>query len=116
MKKLIAFFFLFACYAGFSAYVYTIGTESRGIDNKIAVLEGKKLFQEKNCIACHQIYGLGGFLGPDLTRAYSDERSGPVKMRAVISSGTARMPDFKLSKTQIDNLMLYFKYVDQTGK
>ncbi|MCH7870146.1 MAG: c-type cytochrome, partial [Planctomycetes bacterium] len=28
---------------------------------------GLAIWRENNCQACHQIYGYGGFLGPDLT-------------------------------------------------
>ncbi len=33
--------------------------------------KGKLLFQEYNCISCHQLYGLGGYMGPDLTNVIS---------------------------------------------
>ena len=28
---------------------------------------GMRLWQENNCQSCHQFYGLGGYMGPDLT-------------------------------------------------
>ncbi len=40
------------------------------------IREGEKLYYEKYaCNACHQIYGKGGLIGPDLTRA--EERLRP---------------------------------------
>ena len=43
--------------------------------NKEAIT-GKVLYQKYNCTACHQIYGLGGFLGPDLTIVVSQQGKG----------------------------------------
>jgi len=40
-------------------------------------LQGQQLWQQNNCFSCHQIYGLGGYLGPDLTNVYSQRGKGP---------------------------------------
>ena len=66
-------------------------------------------------MSCHQVYGLGGYLGTDLTKAYSDKRRGEAYMRALLQSGGNRMPDFKFNKNQVDALIAYLKYVDQTA-
>ena len=39
-----------------------------------SALRGQQLWQNNNCWACHQIYGLGGYLGPDLTNIYSHKK------------------------------------------
>lgn len=74
---------------------------------------GKLVFQKYNCISCHQIYGLGGYMGPDLTNVISGK--GPEFVNGLLSYGTARMPDFNLSKQEISELIAYLNYIDKTG-
>lgn len=101
----------FVCY---SAYVYTRGTEaSHVLPMTEAARRGQDLFQQKNCIACHQFYGLGGYMGPDLTNVVS--KYSPAYARAFIASGTTRMPDFDFTGEEIDALVAYLEFVDSTG-
>lgn len=76
--------------------------------------EGKILWQQKNCISCHQLYGLGGHLGPDLTNI-SSQRS-PEHIEAFLISGTNVMPNFHLSEHEIEALKAFLKSVDESGK
>ena len=101
----------FVCY---SAYVYTMGTEApHSPPMSQQARQGQTLFQEKNCIACHQVYGLGGYMGPDLTNVIS--RNSPAYARAFLVAGTQRMPDFDLDEGQIEALLAYLEFVDSTG-
>jgi len=102
----------------YSAIVYTNGTRvllPYTPENKIMIMRGKRIFQEKNCIACHQLYGLGGYLGPELTTAWSDKHRGPEYMRAILRSGGSRMPDFGFTDKEINSLLYYLRYVDSTA-
>ncbi|MBK7127924.1 MAG: cytochrome c [Crocinitomicaceae bacterium] len=107
------FFTLFIGYIGYSIFVYTIGTETNAPINEFA-REGKRVFQEKNCIACHQFYGLGGYMGPDLTNVISNK--GEAYVRSFIANGTQKMPKFNLSIQEIDYLVAYLTYIDSTSK
>ena len=78
------------------------------------VLNGKIIWQQYNCNSCHQVYGLGGYLGPDITNAYS--KKGPGYITAFLKSGTETMPDFHLQEKQINDLLAYLKNIDQSGK
>jgi len=103
-------------YIFYSAYVYTMGTEAAHIDPiSDEARHGQDLFQQHNCIACHQFYGLGGYMGPDLTNVISSEGKGPLYARAFMQVGTARMPDFRLSERDLDALIAFLEYVDATG-
>jgi len=109
---------LFLLFILYSSLVYTKGTEngiSLSVQESALVQEGKQLFQDYNCVSCHQIYGLGGYLGPELTSAYSDKNRGEGFMRALLKSGSQRMPDFGFSSKQIDAIIAYLKYVDSTA-
>lgn len=103
----VSFFF-------YSAYVYTTGTEAPHIPPMSdQARHGQALFQEKNCIACHQFYGLGGYMGPDLTNVISNYSA--AYARAFLVAGTARMPNFNLSEEEVDALLAYLEFVDSTG-
>lgn len=76
--------------------------------------EGKMVWQKYNCNACHQIYGLGGYLGPDLTNVFS-LRGEPV-IRALVQHGSTVMPAFHCSNEEMDQLIAFFKQIDSSGK
>lgn len=118
MTKIVIACSLFGCYLLYSFIVYTKGTENSitfPAREQSVINKGKLLFQQHNCIACHQLYGLGGYLGPELTSAYSDPQRGELFMRAFLQAGGQRMPKFGFRKDEIDALISYLKYVDATA-
>lgn len=110
--KRIVFFTLVTAYLLYTSFVYTSGTTT---ENPIAgeAIEGRQLFRDKNCIACHQLYGLGGYMGPDLTNVISTK--GEIYVRAFLENGTQKMPDFNLEEKEVKNLIAYLTYVDSTS-
>lgn len=118
MAKVAITLTLVLLFAGYSLLIYTKGTQediSLPQKEQELVTKGKALFQKHNCQSCHQIYGLGGYLGPDLTTAYSDKTRGEMYMRALLQGGGSRMPNFHFTKEEIDHLIAYLKYVDSTA-
>ena len=113
MGKIWVFGGLFISYVLYSLLVYTKGTENR-IAVTPEVQQGKLLYQKYNCASCHQLYGLGGYLGPELTTAWSDSNRGEAFMRAFLQGGGRRMPNFKFSGTEINDILQYLRYVDAT--
>lgn len=75
---------------------------------------GKMVWQQYNCNACHQVYGLGGYLGPDLTNEYS--KRGPAFIQAFLKTGTGAMPLFHLTETETKSLLSFLKDIDASGK
>lgn len=116
-KKLLLFVLLFGTYACYSAWVYTSGSCGPACSEKIsdAARNGKIIYQQYNCAACHQIYGLGGYLGPELTTVISQPGKGEIFASAMLKAGTARMPDFHLKEMEIRDLVAFMKYVDSTA-
>ncbi len=112
MKKLLIFITLFVIFILYSAIVYTSGTQGVAANEKAT--EGKLIFQKYNCTACHQLYGLGGYLGTDLTSLISQHGKGELYAKAILKTGTPRMPDFHLKDEEIDALIEFLKYVDTT--
>ncbi len=104
-----------AAFAIYSAYVWTTGTDipqTRPPGHQVQA--GLALYQEMNCIACHQLYGLGGHMGPDLTNVVSAPDKGVDYARAFIENGTSKMPDYGLSEGQVDALVRFLEFVDSS--
>ena len=110
--KALLFSALCVSYLFYSGYIYTNIPDSPDRNNDLAD-EGKKVWQENNCIACHQIYQLGGYLGPDLTNIYSQK--GPEYIKAFVKNGTQVMPVFNLTEQEMDALIAYLRQIDITG-
>lgn len=111
-NKLLTAGLLLLTFTVYSIYLYLslpLQNQAKADDSN-----GKLVWQQKNCISCHQIYGLGGYLGPDLTNVYSTK--GPEYIKVFLRKGTIVMPDFKLSEKEIQELLNYLKNIDQTGK
>ncbi len=99
----------------FLIYSFTLYTDDvegqKGLSLQAA--NGKMIWQEKNCTACHQIYGLGGHLGPDLTNV-SQTRS-KAYIEVFLRNGTEVMPNFHLTDQEIADLQSYLESLNQTG-
>ena len=114
INKRIMFGTLCAAFVVYTFQVYTSGTDAPHTEPMGDVARyGQQLFQDNNCVACHQFYGLGGYMGPDLTNVISTR--GEAVSRAFITAGSARMPNFGLSTEEVDALVTFLTFVDQTG-
>lgn len=118
MIKIVAFISLFVTYLVYSIVVYTKGTEKNNVvstDELTQIKKGSLLFQQYNCSSCHQLYGLGGYLGPELTTAYSDPARGELFMKAFLKAGGLRMPNYHFNDEEINALISFLKYVDESA-
>ncbi|MBP9789359.1 MAG: c-type cytochrome [Bacteroidia bacterium] len=113
MRKVYVFLFLFLAFFVYSFFVYLEGTKVDGVSMSTEAVRGKLLYQKHNCTACHQIYGLGGYLGPDLTKVISSRAKNELVMSAMLRSGSQRMPNFNLNEIEIIEIIAYLKYIDQ---
>lgn len=111
----VKFWVLIILTVGFLAYSFVLYSSYMPEPERANEMaqRGKLLWQQKNCTACHQLYGLGGHLGPDLTNVYSNRTEAYI--RAFLKAGSPVMPDFKLSKNEMDDLVEFLKYTNQTG-
>lgn len=109
-------FFSFIVLASLYSYkVYTDGTDNNnGLLSNEKAVKGKLLWQEYNCTACHQLYGLGGYMGPDLTNEI--RLKGKEYPRAILMSGLGKMPYFHLNKEQVDDLIEYLVCLNKSGE
>lgn len=102
----------------FSFYNYVVyNTEGYVAVEKLSPLaiKGQQLFQNNRCWSCHQLYGLGGYLGPDLTNVYSTEGKGSLYIKAFLNSSVKSMPKFNFTEKEKDALVEFLKKVDETG-
>lgn len=60
------------------------------------------------------MYGLGGYLGPDLTNSVTAK--GKPYLKTFIQYGTARMPNLKLNEIQVDEVIEFLSWVDSSGR
>lgn len=89
-------------------------TPNSNFDVKVSA-EGRLVWQKYNCQTCHQLYSLGGYLGPDLTNVMSHPQKGENLVRAMIKTGTKQMPSFNLSDNEMVQLIEFLKSVDASG-
>ena len=108
---------LFVSFIFYSAYVYTAGTEAAHLPQMSEeARRGQHVFQKYNCVACHQFYGLGGYMGPDLTNVMSKYgAAGETVAATFIASGTATMPNLGLDPTEVQDVVAYLSFVNKTG-
>lgn len=76
---------------------------------------GKDVWQKHNCHTCHQLYGLGGYLGPDLTNVIAKPGYSDVFLKAIISNGISRMPAFDLTNQEMEDLLVFLQEMNETG-
>lgn len=102
-----------AAYLIYSFTLYTSLPVKQCLVDKRAE-NGKLVWQKYNCNSCHQLYGLGGYIGPDLTNVYSKRSEAFIK--AFLKNGTTAMPNFNINDYEMDCLLKYFNTIDNSGK
>lgn len=82
-----------------------------------AVVLGKKVWEDNNCIGCHTIMGEGAYFAPELGNVY--ERRGPNFIKAWIKAmptnapGRRQMPQFNLSEEELDAMVAFLKWTNE---
>lgn len=106
---------LVTLFASYNALIYFQGNVVKGSSMSSQALEGEQLYQNHNCASCHQLYGLGGYLGPDLTNVISNKEKGRDYVRAFLNSGSSAMPEFNFNDKEKDAFVAFLRHVDSTG-
>ena len=117
IKPVFVFIALCLAYLLYSLGVYVgPGKLSRyNPEEKIEIAEGRLVWQKYTCHTCHQLYGLGGYLGPDLTNVYSKLQGNPEILKALFKGGIKQMPPFNLTSKEEDALIEFLKSTDASG-
>lgn len=104
-------FVLVCAFMGQTYLVYADASDT--VELQPLGVAGRQIWHTKNCQACHQMYGFGGFLGPDLTNVASRiERS---QLAAQLSRGEGQMPRFDMNNDEIDALWAFLEAMNKTG-
>lgn len=113
--KVIVFGALSILFIAYSVFVYSSANIKNVGSLSAEAQKGKLVFQKYNCGACHQVYGLGGYMGPDLTNVLNSEGKGKEYAKAFIVYGTVKMPNFKLPQEEVNSLLAFLEDVSKTG-
>lgn len=114
-KNKIVIIILVVLCAVYNVFIYTSKESKDPVLLTSEAVFGQQLWQKNNCWSCHQIYGLGGYLGPDLTNIFSDPAKGSRYIKAFLNSGVKSMPKFSFSEEEKEAIVSYLKHVDSTG-
>lgn len=109
------FLFLIGVFSIYNYFLYTSNSNYYTVKLSKKAVHGEELWLKNNCNSCHQIYGLGGYLGPDLTNVYSKEGKGEKYIKSIVNSGINSMPKFNFSEEEKNSLVQFLKEIDQTG-
>lgn len=119
MKLTATHIFLFLCISflvySFSIYLEPLSENETVRFDKVKASDGRIVWQKYNCQSCHQLYGLGGYLGPDLTNTFSNPNKGVPIIRAMVAYGTKQMPAYNLPEGEMSNLLEFLNSVDASG-
>lgn len=87
-----------------------------------AVVRGKALWEENNCIGCHTLLGEGAYFAPELGNVFH-RRGGDAAFKAFFSAwvkaqplnipGRRQMPDFHLDDQEIDDLAEFLEWTSK---
>lgn len=107
-------FLLFALFAGFilqTSLVYSDRHDTRPLDAR--AVEGRRLWSKNGCQSCHQLYGFGGFIGPDLTNVAP--RLQPGQLEELLTNGVKQMPAFHMADHEIESIRAFLTAMNETG-
>ncbi|MDA0667594.1 MAG: cytochrome c [Planctomycetota bacterium] len=99
------------CFVSQTYLVYSDPTPTRVLVGE--ELAGRRVWLANNCQACHQLYGFGGFLGPDLTNAASRLQKPQLADRLALGKG--QMPKFDLPEDDVTALWEFLSAMNETG-
>lgn len=80
------------------------------------VVEGKRIWQSKNCNDCHTILGIGGYFAPELTKVFERRGAGWLQswlLDPLSMDPAATMPNQDLNVSQAEALTAFLEWVSQ---
>ncbi|HEX9729589.1 MAG TPA: cytochrome c [Gemmatimonadales bacterium] len=96
---------------GFVVQTALVYSDERHEPLSNAAVRGREIWHRDACQVCHQLYGNGGFLGPDLTNAFG--RVDPVRLRSLLTVGSGQMPAFRLTDDEVNDVREFLRSMDR---
>jgi len=96
---------------GFVVQTTLVYSDERSEPLSEAGLAGRVVWHREACQTCHQLYGQGGFLGPDLTNAAS--RVDPTRLVSLLQVGSGQMPALHLTDAEIADVSAFLSEIDR---
>lgn len=106
-KKLL----LAALVLSFGVQTGLVYSDARSEPLSEAAREGRALWQAYACQTCHQFYGQGGFLGPDLTNAAS--RVDSTRLVSLLTVGSGQMPPLGFTDAEAAAMAAFLREMDR---
>ncbi len=120
MKLSTSHLFILLCFSflvySFRIYAFPLSASKNVRFDIKKASNGRIVWQKYNCQSCHQLYGLGGYLGPDLTNIFSNPLKGEIVIRALIKTGVKQMPACNINDEDLSSLIEFLKSTDESGK
>lgn len=83
-----------------------------------AVVLGKKVWEDNDCIGCHTLLGEGAYFAPELGNVYTRMGSKEaiiawIKMQPLPVPGRRKMPQFNLSDEELNAIAEFLKWTSE---
>lgn len=105
----------FLAFIGLTVYSMNPKMDQTNHDKITAqVVQGKKIWEDNNCMGCHTILGEGGYYAPELTKVV--ERRGEAFIKAVLTAQTSWAPNgrkmvkYGMSNEEADAIIAYLEW------
>ena len=113
--------FFMVIFMGISIHSVTVGIPEQTNADQIdeAVLLGRTLWDENNCMGCHTLMGEGAYYAPELTRVY--DRKGPDYIRTVLGTKNGwgprgrKMVAYDFTPEEIEGLVAFFEWINKAN-
>ena len=122
-KKQARAFFLggtvvtFLIFIGLTIYSFSKAQDQSNDENITeAVVRGKHIWEDNNCMGCHTLLGEGAYYAPELTKVI--DRRGKGYIKAVLTTPVAWAPNgrkmvaYGFSTEEAEDLIAFFDWID----
>lgn len=108
----------FLIFIGLTIYSFSDGNDQTNYENITpAVVRGKVIWEENNCMGCHTILGEGAYYAPELTKVV--DRRGEGLIKAILMSPVPWEPNgrkmvaYGFTSEEADDVIAFFNWIGE---